>query len=71
MAVGSGCAFYIPDKLSRRWILIGAALVLGTSMFVMSGVQKSGLAGNVSAANAALAFIFIWQFAMSVGWSSW
>ncbi|KAJ6003491.1 Major facilitator superfamily domain general substrate transporter [Penicillium sp. IBT 35674x] len=70
MAVGSGCAFYIADKFGRRWILICAALVLGTSMFVMSGVKNSGLAGNMTAANAALAFIFIWQFAMSIGWSS-
>jgi hypothetical protein len=40
-------------------------------MFVMSGVKNAGLAGNMTAANAALAFISIWQFAMSIGWSSW
>ncbi|KAJ5657138.1 Major facilitator superfamily domain general substrate transporter [Penicillium longicatenatum] len=70
MTVGSGCAFYIADRLGRRWILVCAALVLGTSMFVMSGVKNAGLAGNMTAANAALAFIFIRQFAMSIGWSS-
>lgn len=71
MAVASGCAFYLPDRLGRRWILICAALVLGVSMFTMSAVKDKGLAGNSTAANAALAFTFIWQFAMSIGWSSW
>ncbi|OQE14752.1 hypothetical protein PENSTE_c033G09459 [Penicillium steckii] len=70
MAVASGCAFYLPDRLGRRWILICAALVLGVSMFTMSAVKDQGLAGNSTAANTALAFIFIWQFAMSIGWSS-
>ncbi|KAL4738267.1 general substrate transporter [Aspergillus similis] len=70
MAVASACAFYIPDRFGRRWILILSALLLGASMFTMSGVSNAGLAGNQAAANAALAFTFIWQFAMSIGWSS-
>ncbi|KAL4801801.1 general substrate transporter [Aspergillus unguis] len=70
MAVASGCAFYLPDRLGRRWILICSAVVLGISMFTMSAVKDEGLAGNTTAANTALAFVFIWQFAMSIGWSS-
>lgn len=71
MTVASGCGFYVPDRFGRRWVLIGAALVLGISMFTMSGVKDAGLAGNKTARNTALAFVFIWQFAMSIGWSSW
>ncbi|KAJ5694271.1 hypothetical protein N7536_004683 [Penicillium majusculum] len=70
MTVASGCGFYVPDRFGRRWVLIGAALVLGISMFTMSGVKDAGLAGNKTARNTALAFVFIWQFAMSIGWSS-
>ncbi|KAL2672680.1 hypothetical protein Neosp_013394 [[Neocosmospora] mangrovei] len=70
MALSSGFAFYIPDRFGRRPILIWSALLMGVCMFVVAGLKGFGLADSTSATKGATAALFIWEFALSVGWSS-
>ncbi|RSL84927.1 hypothetical protein CEP52_016298 [Fusarium oligoseptatum] len=39
-------------------------------MFVVAGLKGFGLADSTSATKGATAALFIWEFALSVGWSS-
>lgn len=71
MAISSASAFYLPDRFGRRWIMIFCALIMGACMYVVSGITGFGLADDANAMKGAVAVLFIWQFAMSVGWSSW
>jgi MFS transporter, SP family, sugar:H+ symporter len=40
-------------------------------MFIVAGITGYGLANNVDAMKGALAALFIWQFTVATGWSSW
>jgi hypothetical protein len=71
MALASGFAFYVPDRFGRRWLLIVTAVALWVSMYIISAIQASGYSSHASSQKTAAAFIFIWQAAMSIGWSSW
>lgn len=71
MAISCAFAFYFPDRFGRRWIMIGAALVLGTCMFIVSGIAGSSLSQDKNAIKGLMGALFIWQFTMSLGWSSW
>ncbi|RSL94083.1 hypothetical protein CDV31_014442, partial [Fusarium ambrosium] len=39
-------------------------------MFIVAGLKGFGLADSTSATKGATAALFIWEFALSVGWSS-
>lgn len=69
--LASAFAFYLPDRLGRRLILISMAILMGLCMLVVSIVMGFDFADNDHGLQAATACVFIWQFATSVGWSSW
>lgn len=71
MAGACGFGFYIPDRFGRRWLLIITALTLLVGMYTISGIEASGRSKYKSGQRTATAFIFIWEAAMSIGWSSW
>lgn len=64
-------AFYFPDKIGRRPIMIASAALMAISMFIVAGMTSYGLANKESAMNAALGMLFVWWFFVSLGWSSW
>ncbi|KAF7546714.1 hypothetical protein G7Z17_g8232 [Cylindrodendrum hubeiense] len=70
MALSSGFGFYIPDRFGRRPILISTAALMGVCMYIVAGLKGFSLAESASATKGATAALFIWEFAMSVGWSS-
>ncbi|KAH8884126.1 putative transporter [Thozetella sp. PMI_491] len=70
MAMSSAFAFYFPDRLGRRWIMIGSSVVMAVCMFTVAGITGYGLADDPNAMKAALAMLFIWWFTIAIGWSS-
>ncbi|VUC27439.1 unnamed protein product [Clonostachys rosea] len=70
MALSTAFGFYAPDKLGRRPILIWTALLMGLCMYTVAGLKGFGIAGTTAATQGATAALFIWNFGMSVGWSS-
>jgi SP family sugar:H+ symporter-like MFS transporter len=69
--LASAFAFYLPDRFGRRRILISMAIVMGLCMLFVSLIMGFSFANNAQGLNAATACVFIWQFATSIGWSSW
>lgn len=71
MPVGSAFAFYVPDRFGRRWVMIICAFVMAVCMFIVAGITGFGLKDNQTAMKGVLAALFLWQFAINIGWSSW
>lgn len=71
MLVSSIMAFYFPDRFGRRPIMIITACVMAACMYVVAGITGTpSLASNDQAMQGALAALFIWWFALALGWSS-
>jgi hypothetical protein len=70
---GASCmfAFYFPDKVGRRWLMIVCSVVMASCLFVVSGIAGFGLAEDENAMKGALCALFFWWFFSALGWSSW
>lgn len=66
--MASGFAFYFADKIGRRYLLLGAGLIMAICMFAFAGV--TGYGDIEKSRKGALSVLFIWQFFQAVGWSS-
>jgi hypothetical protein len=70
-AMSCGFAFYFPDRLGRRVLMIGCSVLMAASMFTVSGIAGFGGSDDQSAMKGALGMLFVWWFFSSLGWSSW
>lgn len=71
MVVASMFAFYIPDRLGRRKIMLSSSLIMAVCICVVGGLKGVANLQNASATDAAIACLFIWQLFNCLGWSSW
>ena len=51
--------------------MIICAAIMAVCMFTVAGITGFGLKDNKQAIKGAMALLFIWQFAINIGWSSW
>lgn len=68
--LSSVLAFHFVDRIGRRPLMIGGAILLSLCMFVLAGL--TGFHGSdPGAQKGALACLFIWQFVQAISWASW
>lgn len=66
----SAFAFFFTDKIGRRPLLLGGAVILCICMYAVAGVTGYD-DSNSMALNGALAALFVWQFVQAICWGSW
>ncbi|KAM0815830.1 putative Major facilitator superfamily (MFS) profile domain-containing protein [Seiridium cardinale] len=67
--LSSVLAFHFVDRIGRRALMIGGAVLLAVCMFVLAGL--TGFHGShPGAQKGALACLFIWQFVQAISWAS-
>ncbi len=69
--MSSGTAFYLADKLGRRWFMAGGALIEAVSMYIVAGLAGVSGTQTESQQKGALAALFIWQAFQACSWASW
>ncbi|KAL4808236.1 general substrate transporter [Aspergillus unguis] len=67
--VGCMLAFYLSDKLGRRPMLMGGALLLGTLLWITSGLASWG-PSSLAAANGSIAAIMLYGAVSASCWGS-
>ncbi|KAK6214311.1 Dolichyl-diphosphooligosaccharide-protein glycosyltransferase subunit dad1 [Pestalotiopsis sp. IQ-011] len=67
--LSSVLAFHFVDRIGRRPLMIGGAMLLSACMFVLAGLTGFH-GGDPAAQKGALACLFIWQFVQAVSWAS-
>lgn len=63
-------AFHFVDRIGRRPLMIGGAIILSACMFILGGLTGFH-GGDAGAQKGALACLFIWQFVQAISWASW
>ncbi|KAK6072591.1 hypothetical protein SCUP234_09141 [Seiridium cupressi] len=67
--LSSVLAFHFVDRIGRRPLMVGGAVLLAVCMFVLAGL--TGFHGrDPGAQKGALACLFIWQFVQAISWAS-
>jgi MFS family permease len=68
--VSAAAAFYLADKLGRRWFMILGGFIEAIMMYIVAGLT-GGSTTSPAQEKGALAMLFLWQAFQACSWVSW